>query len=1128
MNPEHRLNAQLRAILVSLRQRTDSALRITLLISDPARQTTISILKGWGFVIFTALLLYWLIHRHTAELRESEERYRMLVEQASDGIFITDLGGKYIEVNNRGCAMLGYTRAEILNKRPIDFLPPEDARALPAQFDELEAGKTVISEHRLICKDGSLLPVEVSTRLLPDGYLQGIVRDVTERKQTEEMVARQAAELRQRNEELVRLYRASGKLISGSTLTLDELTQKVIEVVQGEFGQSNCSVFLQAPDSNTITRLAVAGPYTEAVRKKTFTTGSSGLVPHVLRTGQLINAADVHAIPHYASNWADAQSELTIPLLLDGQTLGAIDIQSAEPAAFNADDERLMTVFAERAALAIAQKQAETQREAALEAARYAEQRYRQLFNEAPAMYVITANETGEAVVTDCNELFLSTLGYDHPEVVQQPLAKFYTPNSLTRMNEGGYQRALAGSFMTEERDLRARDGRVINTLLRAMPEIDAQGQVQGTRAMYIDITERKQAEAALRESEQRYRLLFENNPHPMWVYDLETLQFLAVNEAAIQHYGYTRDEFLVMTIKDIRPSEDVPALLDDVAQTVSPLNRAGVWRHRTQDGTLINVEITSHITDFAGRAARLVLATDVTERLQAEEALQTERHRLRTLIDNLPDVIFLKDRQSRFIVANRATAVFMGMASPEELIGHTDFDFYPQELAAQYYATEQQIIQSGKTLIGWERQQADLQGNRHWLSATKLPLRNAQGQIVGLVGIERVITARKEAEAQREAALEELAYERNLLRTLIDHIPDYIYVKDTESRFLMANKAVVRHMGADSADGLIGKTDWDFYPPERAAQFQADEQAIIESGQALIDHDEPNSDAAGNLKWIVTTKLPMRDSHGQIVGLVGVGHDLTERKRAEEEVMQLNQELEQRVLDRTAQLEAANKELESFSYSVSHDLRAPLRAIDGFSRILLREAAAELSAENQRYLDLIRDNVRQMNNLIDALLTFSRLGRKPLDKQSVDMNQMARQTVESLRPGLEERQLEVLQHVLCPCQGDPELLKQVWTNLLSNAFKYTRTVDLAVVEIGCQKQAAECVYYVKDNGVGFDMQYAHKLFGVFQRLHGIEEYEGTGVGLALVQRIVARHGGRVWTQAAVGQGATFFFTVKN
>ncbi|HZU34770.1 MAG TPA: PAS domain S-box protein [Gemmataceae bacterium] len=244
---------------------------------------------------------------------------------------------------------------------------------------------------------------------------------------------------------------------------------------------------------------------------------------------------------------------------------------------------------------------------------------------------------------------------------------------------------------------------------------------------------------------------------------------------------------------------------------------------------------------------------------------------------------------------------------------------------------------------------------------------------------------------------------------------------------------------------------------------------------------------------------------------------EIAERKRAEERAEAL-----------AAQLQISNQELEAFSYSVSHDLRAPLRAIDGFSRILMRDFGSGLPPEAKEYLEDVRTNTLRMGHLVDDLLTFSRLGRQAVRKAIVEPATIVRECFHDLRAQREDRHITLHMGELPPCQADVSLIKQVWLNLLSNAFKYTAKRETAVIEIGHQTSDApgEQVYFVKDNGAGFDMRYASKLFGVFQRLHRVEEYEGTGVGLAIVQRIVQRHGGRVWADAQPDQGATFFFAL--
>jgi light-regulated signal transduction histidine kinase (bacteriophytochrome) len=259
----------------------------------------------------------------------------------------------------------------------------------------------------------------------------------------------------------------------------------------------------------------------------------------------------------------------------------------------------------------------------------------------------------------------------------------------------------------------------------------------------------------------------------------------------------------------------------------------------------------------------------------------------------------------------------------------------------------------------------------------------------------------------------------------------------------------------------------------------------------------------------------PWRDAAGAVGGIVIFTEDITERKQADDA---LN--------ERTKQLEAANRELEGFSYSVSHDLRAPLRAIDGYSRMILRKHADRFDDDTLSKFNVIRDNTRMMGQLIDDLLAFSRLGKAPLSKVTLNTEGMIREIWEELKVINPDRCLTLKITDIPSCRGDQGLIKQVLVNILSNAVKFTRGRSEALIEAGAYKKNGEIVYYVRDNGVGFDMQYHDKMFGVFQRLHSANEFEGTGVGLAIVQRIIQRHGGRIWAEGEIERGACFFFTL--
>ncbi|HEX6034976.1 MAG TPA: ATP-binding protein, partial [Anaerolineales bacterium] len=397
--------------------------------------------------------------------------------------------------------------------------------------------------------------------------------------------------------------------------------------------------------------------------------------------------------------------------------------------------------------------------------------------------------------------------------------------------------------------------------------------------------------------------------------------------------------------------------------------------------------------------------------------------------------------------------------------------------------------------------------------------------------GIFQDITERKQIEKELQGAHAELeikVQERTaalseanaLLQALMDNIPDHIYFKDTQGRFIRNSKSQATLLGLRDPSEAVGKTDFDFFP--HAAQFYADEQEVMRSGKPHVDFEEWVVWPDGREMWVSTTKMPLRNFDGQTIGIFGISRDITERKRNEQAIRQLNADLEKQA----EQLQTANKELEAFSYSVSHDLRAPLRAIDGYTRILLEDYEPFLDSEGKRICGVIGREARRMGQLIDDLLAFSRLGRKEMYTSTIDMRGLAVSVLNELIKDEHQERLDFHIGKLPAVKGDASLIRQVWVNLLSNAIKFTSKKEQAVIEVGSKATRQEFIYYVRDNGAGFDMEYANKLFGVFQRLHSESEFSGTGVGLAIVQRIIRRHDGRVWAEGAVEEGATFYFAL--
>jgi light-regulated signal transduction histidine kinase (bacteriophytochrome) len=315
---------------------------------------------------------------------------------------------------------------------------------------------------------------------------------------------------------------------------------------------------------------------------------------------------------------------------------------------------------------------------------------------------------------------------------------------------------------------------------------------------------------------------------------------------------------------------------------------------------------------------------------------------------------------------------------------------------------------------------------------------------------------------------------------------------------------------------------------PDEVTPFPTEQLPLVRAirGEASTSEIFLRNPNVADGAWIEATAGPLRGKDGAVHGGVVAFRDITQRKADEREIRKLNDELEARVIQRTAQLEAANQELESFTYSVSHDLRAPLRHIAGFTALLLEEHISQLDPQAQHHLHRIHDGTRKMGRLVDELLSLARIGRQPTNPQLTGLNRMVEEVTALLRPDWEGRSVEWKLAPLPPLLCDATLMKQVFQNLISNALKYSRPREHPVIEIGATEIDGQNVIFVRDNGVGFNMKYSDKLFGVFQRLHRADEFEGTGVGLAIVHRIIKKHGGRVWAEAEPDKGATFYFTV--
>jgi PAS domain S-box-containing protein len=651
-----------------------------------------------------------------------------------------------------------------------------------------------------------------------------------------------------------------------------------------------------------------------------------------------------------------------------------------------------------------------------------------------------------------------------------------------------------------------------------SLSQIEVNGQKVAT-AIVRDISARVRAEAALRESEEQFRATFEQAAVGLAHVGM-TGRFLRVNERLSEITGHTRDELLAFTFQMITHPDDLSAdleLADRLLAGQVP-HYSLEKRYVRKAGGFVWVNITVSVRrDRGGSPLHYIsVIEDISARKDAEAALRESEARFRNVFEYAPIGIGITDADGQFIQCNPEYCRILGLTEEELMSADLAMLVHPDDRA------------ENMTLL-------------RRLSAGQIPRYELSNRFLHKSGspvwVHKVVTYFGDGGEQ----------ERRLMALVTDLTEQRRVELQLRQQELMIREAgELAHLGGWGFDPATGVGDWTA-ETARIHGVEPAQSTTVADGLSFYDDPDRGRIAAavaaaaaegtpydlelhltaadGRRKWVRTICRPIIEN-GRVVRVRGSIQDITDRKRAEEEIRELNAGLEQRVRERTAELQAVNRELESFSYSVSHDLRAPIRHITAFTSLVLDSGGAALSPESRSHLGQVTRAAGRMGQLVDDLLRFSRLGRQPVRRQPVDTRRLVEECLrESLSP-VGGRRIDCRVGDLPDCEGDIALLRQVWLNLLANAVKYSGPRDPAVIEVGVEGTPDGRAYFVRDNGIGFDMRYAEKLFGVFQRLHRAEEFEGTGIGLALVQRIVHRHGGRVWADSEPGRGATFYFTL--
>ena len=729
----------------------------------------------------------------------------------------------------------------------------------------------------------------------------------------------------------------------------------------------------------------------------------------------------------------------------------------------------------------------------------------------------------------------------------------FYAPEWHDRITKVFTDSAENGVPYDEEMEIITSSGKRvwIRTIGEAVK--DENGKIYKVEGAFQDISEKKIAEAKIREKDLQFRKLSANVPD---------LIFQFTRKPDGSYYVPVASEG-IMNIFGCKP--------EDVVDDFTPIGK--VIYHEDAERVIADIEYSAeHLTYFTcefrvlipGRPVQWILSrstpeklpdgsvtwygfnANITHRKEVEDALRESENKFRKIYEDGPYGMSLVNDEYKFIMANRTFC---------EIMGYTEFELrnltfnditFPDEKGKGMESVKQ-LIKGEIPVIRLEKRYVRKNGQIIWGSITVAANFDKNGNFRYNLAIVEDITRRKLAD-------EEIRSLNERLQMLVDAIQELSVSTSMENIMKTVRTSARKLVNADGSTFVLRDGDSCYYADEDTIsplwKGQRFPLANCITGWAMLNKqaviiEDIYSDERIPIETYKTTFVrslaiaPIRlsDPLGAIGAYWGRNHipsemeiqllqTLADAAAKAVENVQLIDGLEKRIIERTAQLQSVNKELEAFSYSVSHDLRAPLRHINGFSEILTKNYSAQLPEEARKYLDTIVGSAKKMGILIDDLLSFSRTGRAELKKSSLKMNQVIEDALAQIKPSLKDREIDWNISQLPDISGDYNLLRQVWVNLLDNAVKYTHTKKKAIISIGYKEELKELTFYIKDNGVGFDMKYADKLFGVFQRLHSSSQFEGTGIGLANVQRIILRHGGRTWAEGETDKGANFYFSI--
>lgn len=612
------------------------------------------------------------------------------------------------------------------------------------------------------------------------------------------------------------------------------------------------------------------------------------------------------------------------------------------------------------------------------------------------------------------------------------------------------------------------------------------------------------------------YEHIFKSSPIPMIIWDFERQEITDCNQQALHKYGYSREEFIGMNIRDIRPKEDIPQMEKFIAneEVYGQINQR-VWRHKTKNGQILTVEITGHLIEYEGRKCSLAMINDISNRIEAEEQLLESLKELSDYRFALDEscIVMICDKGGKVEYVNQKFEEISGYRA-RNVIGKELEDFFPEDEKPKI-ETCWEVVSSKEVWRG-ELKGQKANGDYYWTSTVIVAFLNNSGDPYQYIWVGYDITEKKKTD-------DELVKERFLLRAIIDYLPIQIYVKDLQSKHIINNRFQYQDLlGADNERETLGKTVFDYFDKATASKMYEADQHLLKSKEPVINLEEYYFDEKGEKRWLLTNKVPLLDAENNVIGLVGMSRDVTERKKEEDKLRQLNEELQKQAKE----LAVSNQELEQFAYMASHDLQEPLRMITGFLNLLEKKYDPVLDEKGKRYIHFAVDGASRMKNIILDLLAYSRVGRKEEKFREIEVKDIIANVLNLNKVLIHQKNAKIKVGKLPKVYTASSPLQQVFQNLINNALKYHKPETFPEIEIKSKSKNSDWLFSVRDKGIGIPSPQQDQVFVLFKRFHPGGQYSGSGIGLTMCKKIIENLGGKIWFESGEGKGSTFYFTI--